>query len=172
MGNSSSTAVSHISRRFTASLPGVEFCSRVRNFIRHAGEKSCVCDVHGGADRSSERAVPRQCTDTNLVPDHAVELVVSDRCSREHAPPGHAPPTWHTMGVKCMPPAWHTAPHGHFSFNQTLQHTCQERRYRHEFFFLISGKGKRASERLFRPGRTACRLPGRWRPAVTTDAVT
>ena len=31
-----------------------------------------------------------------------------------------------TMGVKCMPPASRTAPHGHFTFNQTAQHTCQE----------------------------------------------
>ena len=36
---------------------------RVGNLIQHAGEKSCMCAVHGGADRSSRRDLPRKCSD-------------------------------------------------------------------------------------------------------------
>ena len=32
------------------------------NFIQHAGEKSCMCAVHDGADRSSRRDLPRRRT--------------------------------------------------------------------------------------------------------------
>ena len=33
------------------------------NSVQDAGEKSCTCEVHGGADRSSRRDLPRKCSD-------------------------------------------------------------------------------------------------------------
>ena len=46
------------------SLPNSRDITRgMGNFIRHADEKSCMCEVHGGADRSSRRDLPRKCSD-------------------------------------------------------------------------------------------------------------
>ena len=130
------------------SLPPAPWVIRHRLLLRtsfDASPRVCpgsnsarVCEISSGtqvkdpacarctAGRTGVRNVLFHANARMLVPDHVVELVVFYTRSREHAPPGHAPPTWHTMGVKCMPPAWHTAPHSHFSFNQTLQHTCQD----------------------------------------------
>ena len=33
------------------------------NIIENAGETSCTCEAHGGADRSSRRDLPRRCKD-------------------------------------------------------------------------------------------------------------
>ena len=35
----------------------------MENVIENAGEKSCMCEAHGGADRSSRRDLPRKCSD-------------------------------------------------------------------------------------------------------------
>ena len=46
------------------SLPNSRDITRgLGHFIQHAGEKSCMCAVHGGADRSSWRDLPRKCSD-------------------------------------------------------------------------------------------------------------
>ena len=80
----------------------------MRNFIQHAGEKSCMCELHGEADRSSRRVLPRKCKDTS-----AWSCCGTGRASSD-APASMRRPTtarqraaWHTMGDKYMPPASH-----------------------------------------------------------------
>ena len=76
------------------------------NFLHQAGEKSRMCEVHGGADRSSRRDLPRKAR--KYVSDHALELILPvlmpPRACAVHARHTHAR-RWHRMGDKCTPAA-------------------------------------------------------------------
>ena len=68
-----------------------------------------MCAVHGGADRSSRRDLPRKGSDMYARrPGHALELFVPAlmllRACAVHARCAHAR-RWHRMGDKCIPAA-------------------------------------------------------------------
>ena len=143
-----------------------------------------VCEISSGtqvknpacarctAGRTGVRNVLFHANARMLVPDHAV----SNWSCPTHAPASmRRPATPRQHGTRwassaCLPHG--TQPLTAISASIRRSSILVKNGGIDTSFFLISGKGKRASERLFRPGRTACRLPGRWRPAVTTDAVT
>lgn len=81
------------------------------NVIENAGEKSCTCEAHGGADRSSRRDLPRRCKDIRALSCSRTDRARSDAPASMCRPRTHrtrAPIIgvieWHTMGDKCIPP--------------------------------------------------------------------
>ena len=153
-----------------------------------------VCEISSGtqvkdpacarctAGRTGVRNVLFHANARMLVPDHAV----SNWSCPTHAPASmRRPATPRQHGTRwassaCLPHG--TQPLTAISASIRRSSILVKTRARasppwpasdNSFFFNFGATGNRSClERLFRPGRTACRLPGRWRPAVTTDAVT